>query len=63
MNKLQKGLFLTLKDMGSWEMFFFWEMKFVLSNFLSNEHLSISYESLDVQLTFDNLINAFRFKE
>ena len=37
-------------------------MKFVLSNFLSNEDLSISYESWDVQLTFDTLINAFRFK-
>ena len=42
--------------------FFFGEMKFVLSNFLSSEDLSISYESWDVQLTFDILINAFRFK-
>ena len=40
----------------------FGEMKFVLSNFLSNENLSISYKSWDVQLTFDTLINAFRFK-
>ena len=40
----------------------FGEMKFVLSIFLSNEDLSISYKSWDVQLTFDNLINAFRFK-
>ena len=40
----------------------FGEMKFVLSNFLSNEDLSISNESWDVQLTFDTLINAFRFK-
>ena len=32
----------------------FGEMKFVLSKFLSNENLSISYESWDVQLTFDN---------
>ena len=37
-------------------------MKFVISNFLSNEDLSISYESWDVQLTFDTLINTFRFK-
>ena len=37
---------------------FFGEMKFVLSNFLSNEDLSISY----VQLTFNTLIDAFRFK-
>ena len=37
-------------------------MKFVLSNFLSSEDLSISYEGWDVQLTFDTLINAFRFK-
>jgi hypothetical protein len=37
-------------------------MKFALLNFLSNEDLSISYESWDVQLTFDTLINAFRFK-
>ena len=41
---------------------FFWEMKFALSIFLSYEDLSISYESWDVQLTFDTLINAFRFK-
>ena len=40
----------------------FGEMKFVLSNFLSKGDLSISYESRDVQLTFDNLINTFRFK-
>ena len=42
--------------------FFFGEMKFALSNFLSTEDLSISYESWDVQLTFDTLINDFRFK-
>ena len=41
---------------------FLGEMKFALSNFLSNKDLSISYESSDVQLTFDTLINAFRFK-
>ena len=41
---------------------FFGEMKFVLSNFLSNENLSSSYESWDVQLTFDTLINIFMFK-
>ena len=41
---------------------FFGETKFVLSNFLSNEDLSSSYESWDVQLTFDTLINIFRFK-
>ena len=41
---------------------FLGEMKFVLSNFLSNEDLSISYESWDFQLTFDTMINAFRFK-
>ena len=35
------------------------EMKFVSSNFLSNENLSFSYESRDVQLTFDILINAW----
>ena len=40
----------------------FGKMKFVLSNFLSKEDLSISYESWDIQLTFDTLINAFRFK-
>ena len=40
----------------------FGEMKFVLSNCLSSEDLSISYESWDVQLTFDTLVNAFRFK-
>ena len=40
----------------------FGKMKFVLSNFLSSEDLSISYKSWDVQLTFDTLINAFRFK-
>ena len=40
----------------------FGEMKFVLSNFLSSENLSISYKSWDVQLTFDTLINALRFK-
>ena len=33
---------LTLKDSGFWEMFFW---RNVLSNFLSNEDLSISYES------------------
>ena len=40
----------------------FREMKFVLSNFLSNEDLSISYDSWDDHLSFDTLINAFRFK-
>jgi hypothetical protein len=52
---------LTLKLAGFWEAFFV-EMKFAVSNFLSNEDLSILYESWDVQLTFDTLINAFRFK-
>ena len=36
---------------------FLGEIKFVLSN----EDLSILYESWDVQLTFDTLINAFKF--
>ena len=40
----------------------FGEMKFVLSNFCSSEDISISNESCDVQLTFDTLISAFRFK-
>jgi hypothetical protein len=39
---------------------FFW--KFMLSNFLSNKDVSVSYKSLDVQLTYDTLINALRFK-
>ena len=34
----------TLKEAGFWEVFC-GEMKFVLSNFLSNEDLSISYET------------------
>ena len=38
------------------------EMKFVFLNFLSNEDLSISYESWDIQLTFDTLINTFVYK-
>ena len=41
---------------------FFGETKFVLSNFLSNEDLSILYESWDVQLAFDTLSNAFSYK-
>ena len=46
----------------------FWDVlfggkKFTLPNCLSNKDLSISHKSWDVQLTFDNLINAFRFKE
>ena len=40
----------------------FGEMKFVLSNVFSSKDLNISYKSWDVQLTFDTLINAFRFK-
>ena len=36
----------------------FGEIKFALSNFLSNE----VYDSWNVQLTFDALINALRFK-
>ena len=31
---------LTLKNVGFWDVFFFGEMQFVLSNFLSNEDLS-----------------------
>ena len=38
------------------------EMKFALSNFLSNEALNILYESLDIQLTFDTLVNVFMFQ-
>ena len=39
-----------------------WEMKFAYLNFLSKEDLNISYENWDVELTFDTLINASRFK-
>ena len=55
-------LFINPKRHGLLGGVFFGEMKFVLSNFLSNEDLSISYESQDVQLSFDTLINDFRFK-
>ena len=40
---------LTLKDAGFWEVFF-GEMKFVLSNFLSNEDLSTYYVSVSQKL-------------
>ena len=36
---------LTLKLAGFWDVFFFGEMKFALSNFLSKEDLSNSYEN------------------
>jgi hypothetical protein len=36
---------LTLKDMGFFGGVFFREVKFVLTNFLSNEELNVSYES------------------
>ena len=58
----EKQLLLNPKRCGLFGGVLFREIKFVLSNFLSNEDLSISYESWDVQLTFDTLINAFRFK-
>ena len=40
----------------------FRKMKFLVSNFLLNEDLSVSYESGDIQLTFDTLINALKVK-
>ena len=52
-NPKRPGLFLDV---------LFGEMKFVLSNCVSSQDLSILYESRDVQLTFDTLLNAFRFK-
>ena len=58
----QSLLFLNPKWCGLFGGVLFGEMKFFLSNFLSNENLSSSYESWDVLLTFDTLINAFRFK-
>ena len=51
----------NLKQCGLFGDVLFGEMMFVLSNFLSNEDLS-TYFIWDVQLTFDTLINAFKFK-
>ena len=58
----QDVLLFNPKNCGLLGGVFFGETKFALSNFLSNEDLSSSYESWDVQLTFDTLINIFRFK-
>ena len=55
---LTLSMYFNPKTRGLLGSIFFGEMKFALSNFLSDEDLSISYESWDVQLTFDTLINV-----
>ena len=53
---------LTLIDAGFWRSFFWekWSLSFL--HFLSNEDHCILYESWDVQLTFETLINAVGYK-
>ena len=53
---------LTLKGPGLLRGFFFGEMKFVFSEFSFKWRSNTFYESWDVQLIFDTLFNAFRYK-